>query len=348
MDRCTRQAPVRLAPVVWPYSEVKDATPCLGGGNVMVVAGEAASFFPNRYVVIKDVHADFGLDAWSEKKAVMLHAAKLTSEAGGNWDMYITSRKLGYPVRAGNYAEAERAGFESKGRLGFSLTGAGTACNSSSSNVNISEIRWVGEHVSSLTATFAHQCDGDEARVTGCVHVDNPLLLQAERDLRGAPAAAPNENTAYQAHDPGPCLGGGSRFFVEADRAHGAMRHWPSKRSLTFTQPKTRIGASTSQTALRLDIEKRGEVPWHLTFSAKKPLSVGPFYAAVAGHVQASGDAWLAVGHESCGVDVARFRLHDLDLAKGSERGTVTFEIQCRRRNAVLRGCVHFEPEGQQ
>lgn len=89
----------------------------------------------------------------------------------------------------------------------------------------------------------------------------------------------------------------------------------------------------------------RGELPWSFTFSAQMALVVGPFYAAVARYPQASGKVRLAVGHEACDTDVARFRLHDLNVDKGSERGTVTFEIQCRQRNAVLRGCVHFEPK---
>jgi hypothetical protein len=164
-----------------------DPSACLGGGNVLALVGERGERVYEGSVVVR--RADYAVHA--DERAISLFVDPVNKAEGSNWRLGFSSGKLGDVLRAQHYPVAERFGFESPGRPGVDVAGNGRACNQVLGEFHIHELVWVGRHLARLTATFARQCDGRSAVLSGCVHYENPLLRSEDARAESRPVPTP-------------------------------------------------------------------------------------------------------------------------------------------------------------
>jgi hypothetical protein len=181
--------------------------------------------------------------------------------------------------------------------------------------------------------------------ITGCIHYENELLLEAERDLqdpqgRAAALLAPAADGAppsRHALDAAACGTSGSRFVVEAEPKHGLLT---KTRYEVLDHPKVEARGSTSEGSLSLRIQQPGLTDWQIELlTSPRPLGPG-LYSVIAGYSKNNARVYFAADANGCKPAVARVLVHE--LSRDGDAGLLTFEVQCGDRNAVLHGCARF------
>jgi hypothetical protein len=146
-----------------------DPTPCLLGGNVMILDGDEGDWIHSGSLVMTDF-------AWSETIAgepvdsFRLQLEDAEEALSQWWNVWFRSIQLRTPLVVGTYPDAMRAPFEDPGHPGLSIYGNGNGCNRVAGDFEIHELVFDGEILVSLTATWAHYCEEGTSELRGCLH----------------------------------------------------------------------------------------------------------------------------------------------------------------------------------
>lgn len=173
--------------------QISEPAVCLTGRNILALSGDASDFIFKGHTVITD--GEFGATAADRRDLIHVRVRPARSDQGSHWLMTISSRSLGQLLQVQDYPYAERAFSELYRTAGFSFEGNGRGCNRSTSRFKIYAIKWVGRNLAELTATFAQQCENSTMALTGCIHFENRMLIDAEQALRKSkptPTQMPN------------------------------------------------------------------------------------------------------------------------------------------------------------
>jgi hypothetical protein len=162
-------------------TQISEPAVCLTGGNILALSGDASDFIFKGHTVI--TNGEFGATAADRRDLLHVRVRPVRSDQGSHWLMTISSRSLGQLLQVQDYPYAERALFEPYRTAGFSFEGNGRGCNRSISRFKIYASKWVGRNLAELTATFAQQCENSTKALTGCIHFENRMLIEAERAL---------------------------------------------------------------------------------------------------------------------------------------------------------------------
>jgi hypothetical protein len=326
---------------------ITESSQCLIGGNVLVASGPPDNFvFAGRAHMRDPIVSVYG----GAQHDYVTFGVKPNQDANSWWELNFTSEVAGLTLGQKQYHQAARSRGRDRPQAGFDVTSGSHGCERVLGDFRIDDVKWIGDKVERFTAVFAQHCDEQVGALTGCIHFDNPFLRQADAELSGAPPpttsesvpaanAYPPTHQGYRAHDPSPCLGGGSVVFTDAG---------PGDR-LTSGQRLERMPLRVRRNAKDNTIYVEGEQNEHrrsFSFGTADRTPLSPrFYTMIQGDRRSTGSFGMGVGYTGCQVAVARFRVHELAEQDGApKRGTFTYEMQCERAESeVMRGCVHFE-----
>ena len=146
-----------------PPAGVGDATPCLGGGNVLFLNGDAGDFIHPGMETINT--GTFNVTPSSFHVAISVNAGAL-------WSLNFATDQLNLPIGPQVYRDAERWPFEGPGHPGLDVTGNGRGCNTLTGAFQVEDLQTTAAGaLTSFTATFEQHCEGAGPALRGCVHI---------------------------------------------------------------------------------------------------------------------------------------------------------------------------------
>jgi hypothetical protein len=164
-DDATTQSDPEPGPPIVPG----DPTPCLLGGNVMILDGDEGDWVHSGSLVV----ADFvGTETIAGEPVDSFRLdLKDADEAWTQWwNVWFRSTMLRTPLGIGTYPDGMRAPFEDPGHPGLSIHGNGNGCNRVAGAFEIHDVAFDGETLVRLTATWAQYCEEGTSELRGCLH----------------------------------------------------------------------------------------------------------------------------------------------------------------------------------
>jgi hypothetical protein len=142
-----------------------DPSPCLGGGNVLFLNGEAGDFIHPGMETINT--GTFTVNRSTFDVSVSVDTA-------GFWSLHFSTDEINVPLDTQVYQNTERWPFEDPGHPGLDVSGDGSGCNISTGAFQVEDLQVTpGGSLTSFTATFEQHCEAAAPALRGCIHVGN-------------------------------------------------------------------------------------------------------------------------------------------------------------------------------
>jgi hypothetical protein len=269
------------------------------------------------------VSADFQGQAESGGRALR---ASLQPKTGGSaWFLDFVA-PAGGVLAPGTYDNATRAGFQSAGVPGLSVTGHSRGCNTSTGRFVVHEAQWgPNDTVLKFHASFEQHCEGGTPALRG-----EFALLLAPPTLP-PPTGGPTSSVLTYVSDPGDYVGAGQSATLT-----------PAAAAIAITERAWGIEATVTPAGSPFAL-------WNIGMASNGlPPSTGLYEFATRYPISSSGPTFSFHGDgRGCNQLSATYQVHQLVRATDGSisRLQVTFEQHCEMLAPALRGeLIYIRP----
>ena len=156
--------------------DVASVAPCLVGGNILYLNGDADDWIHPWEDTITD--ADFSAyvynPVWQYKPldTVDIRVDPVDDQQGLNWFLRFSTQALFRLIEVGVYDDVQNYPSEEAGHPGLDIFGDARACSDVCGKFQVHEIEAEGRVVKKFTASFEQYCECRTNKLQGCVHVE--------------------------------------------------------------------------------------------------------------------------------------------------------------------------------
>jgi hypothetical protein len=143
-----------------------DPSPCLTGGNVLVLDGDLGKYVHPGSQLLAD--ADWTFTGSGDPIDDL--RIEITDGMDEWWVVWLTTARIPAPLAVGEYLDAMRPPFEDPGHPGVDTYGNGMGCNRVAGYFEIHELEIVANTVTGITATWERHCEEGPLALRGCLH----------------------------------------------------------------------------------------------------------------------------------------------------------------------------------
>jgi hypothetical protein len=145
-----------------------DPSPCLIGGNILVLDGDEGKYVHPGSQILDD--ADWAFTASGDPIDDLQINVTTDGGMGEYWMVWFSTHNVPAPLAVGEYLDAMRPPFEDPGHPGVDTFGNGMGCNRVSGYFEIHELEIVANTVTLITATWERHCEEGRLALRGCLH----------------------------------------------------------------------------------------------------------------------------------------------------------------------------------